>query len=360
MPKEETPEEKAPGAAAQRTKKIFVGGLAPSVDEAQLRQHFSQFGTVEDAVVMYDHENKRPRGFGFVTFAEEEAVERVFTHGNVQTIADKPIEVKAAVPRDQMPPAPRMHGSYYGPPPQQRGGPGYGGPGPHRPYGGAPPYGPGPGYPPPYGAYGRPPFNGRPPATSYGAYGPRSPGSGPGPRQPALPNPLAQAPYGGYPPSQPQQRFAPPAQAPSAQTGSPSSAGAAGAKVPQMPNAYDVYNGVNNAAMLSSLYNIAGLQLPNGLPAGAAAAAVNSKQLNTLNHQLKALNLAANFASFANQPDPTFSDDAAAYAAATQDDFAASAAEAIQGLNGLAVNPADFNSLHDAGFTTAPAPGWSS
>lgn len=26
---------------------------------------------VEDAVVMYDHENKRPRGFGFITFAGE-------------------------------------------------------------------------------------------------------------------------------------------------------------------------------------------------------------------------------------------------------------------------------------------------
>lgn len=42
-----------------------------------LRQYFEQFGSVEDAVVMYDHDNKRPRGFGFITFAEEDAVDKV-------------------------------------------------------------------------------------------------------------------------------------------------------------------------------------------------------------------------------------------------------------------------------------------
>ncbi|GIM05982.1 hypothetical protein Vretimale_10387 [Volvox reticuliferus] len=275
---------------------------------------------------MYDHENKRPRGFGFVTFAEEDAVDRVFSHGAVQTIADKPIEVKAAVPRDQMPPP-------YGPP--------------------------GPSYPPPYNNYGRP-FSGRAPANSFGGYGPRSPGPGPGSRQPPMPaGHLAAGPYGGYN----QQRFAQPSQGPGAQSGSPNSAAAAPAKVPPMPNAYDVYggqlNGVNNA-MLSSLYN--NLILPNGIPA-AAAAAVNPKQLSSLNNQLKALNLAAGFANFGGAPDASYQDDAAAaaYAAATPEDFAASAAaEAMQaGLNSLAVNP-DFNSLHDAGFTTAPAPGWSS
>ncbi|PNW80806.1 hypothetical protein CHLRE_07g330300v5 [Chlamydomonas reinhardtii] len=367
VPKEDAPEEKQQGSAPQRTKKIFVGGLAPTVDEAQLRQHFSDFGTVEDAVVMYDHENKRPRGFGFVTFAEEEAVERVFSHGAVQTIADKPIEVKSAVPRDQMPPTPRMQGSYYGQPPHRGGppGPGYG-PGPHRGpnFAGPPPYGPpGPGYPPPYGGYGRP-FNGRPP-NNYGAYGPRNPGpGGPGGRgQPPMPGPLGPGAYGGYP----QQRFPPANQGPGAQGGSGGNASAASGKVPPMPNAYDVYsgqlNGVNNAAMLSSLYNIAGLQLPNGLPAAAAAAAagVNPKQLNSLNNQLNALKLANFAANFANQPDGTYPDDEAAAYAASQQEYAATA-EAIQqaGLNGLAAVNADFNTLHDAGFTTAPAPGWSS
>eukprot|EP00200_Dunaliella_tertiolecta_P016433 CAMPEP_0202420708 /NCGR_PEP_ID=MMETSP1128-20130828/49960_1 /ASSEMBLY_ACC=CAM_ASM_000463 /TAXON_ID=3047 /ORGANISM="Dunaliella tertiolecta, Strain CCMP1320" /LENGTH=236 /DNA_ID=CAMNT_0049028703 /DNA_START=134 /DNA_END=844 /DNA_ORIENTATION=+ len=93
----------AAAAANTRTRKVFVGGLAPAVDDAALLQHFEQFGPVEDAVVMYDHDNKRPRGFGFVTFANEDSVDKVFGRGAMQSIADKQIEIKPAVPRDQMP-----------------------------------------------------------------------------------------------------------------------------------------------------------------------------------------------------------------------------------------------------------------
>jgi len=56
---------------------------------------------------MYDHDNKRPRGFGFITFAEDESVDKVFSHGAMQNIHDKQIEIKPAVPRDQMPPQAR-------------------------------------------------------------------------------------------------------------------------------------------------------------------------------------------------------------------------------------------------------------
>ena len=59
---------------------------------------------------MFDHENRRPRGFGFITFSEEEAVEAVFGRGTIQTIHDKQIEIKRAVPRDSMPPSPRTLG----------------------------------------------------------------------------------------------------------------------------------------------------------------------------------------------------------------------------------------------------------
>ncbi|KAF6265637.1 hypothetical protein COO60DRAFT_1292051 [Scenedesmus sp. NREL 46B-D3] len=107
VPKEDNPTPSQPADASQKTRKIFVGGLAPSVDEQVLRQYFEQFGQVEDAVVMYDHDNKRPRGFGFITFAEEESVDNVFSHGAMQNIHDKQIEIKPAVPRDQMPPAAR-------------------------------------------------------------------------------------------------------------------------------------------------------------------------------------------------------------------------------------------------------------
>ena len=77
VPKLEQPVKPAGPCASTRTKKIFVGGLAPSVDEKAFRCYFELYGEVEDAVVMYDHDNKRPRGFGFITFIHEEAVEQV-------------------------------------------------------------------------------------------------------------------------------------------------------------------------------------------------------------------------------------------------------------------------------------------
>lgn len=87
-----------------KNRKIFVGGLPPSVDEKALRDYFETFGKVDDAVVMYDHENKRPRGFGFITFATEDSVDAVFEKGSLHTLQEKQVEVKSAVPRDQMQP----------------------------------------------------------------------------------------------------------------------------------------------------------------------------------------------------------------------------------------------------------------
>lgn len=103
VPKEEHQAKKQSGEiTSQRSRKVFVGGLAPSVDEKAFREYFERYGAVKDAVVMYDHENKRPRGFGFVTFQDDESVAKVFNNGVMQTLHDKKIEIKHAVPRDQM------------------------------------------------------------------------------------------------------------------------------------------------------------------------------------------------------------------------------------------------------------------
>lgn len=53
------------------SKKIFVGGLAPTVTEQAFRQYFEKFGRLVDAVVMMDRNTQRSRGFGFVTFEAE-------------------------------------------------------------------------------------------------------------------------------------------------------------------------------------------------------------------------------------------------------------------------------------------------
>eukprot|EP00798_Chlamydomonas_sp_ICE-L_P003545 gene3545-13615_t len=87
---------------ALKNKKLFVGGLARAVDEAVLREHFESFGPVESAEVVLDHESKMPRGFGFVTFVSESSLKKVFEAGSMQTICDKQVEIKRALPREQV------------------------------------------------------------------------------------------------------------------------------------------------------------------------------------------------------------------------------------------------------------------
>lgn len=53
------------------SKKVFVGGLPPSVTEQDFRTYFAEFGRITDAVVMIDRDTQRSRGFGFVSFDEE-------------------------------------------------------------------------------------------------------------------------------------------------------------------------------------------------------------------------------------------------------------------------------------------------
>ncbi|XP_060209101.1 heterogeneous nuclear ribonucleoprotein 1 [Lycium barbarum] len=86
-----------------RTKKIFVGGLASTVTESDFKTYFDQFGTITDVVVMYDHNTQRPRGFGFITYDSEEAVDRAL-YKTFHDLNGKMIEVKRAVPKDRSPP----------------------------------------------------------------------------------------------------------------------------------------------------------------------------------------------------------------------------------------------------------------
>ncbi|KAE8660764.1 RNA-binding family protein isoform 2 [Hibiscus syriacus] len=58
-------------------RKIFVGGLPSTITESDFKKYFDQFGNIIDVVVMYDHNTQRPRGFGFITYDAEEAVDKV-------------------------------------------------------------------------------------------------------------------------------------------------------------------------------------------------------------------------------------------------------------------------------------------
>lgn len=85
-----------------RTKKIFVGGLSGEAGDDALRDHFSQFGTVVDVLLMVNRDTRRSRGFGFVSFDSEAAVEAAITNAP-HIIAGKPVECRRALPKRSRP-----------------------------------------------------------------------------------------------------------------------------------------------------------------------------------------------------------------------------------------------------------------
>lgn len=78
--------------------KVFVGGLAWATSDASLRERFSEFGSVTDAVVIKDRETGRSRGFGFVTFETEEGANRSIDALNEQDFEGRQIRVTIAKP----------------------------------------------------------------------------------------------------------------------------------------------------------------------------------------------------------------------------------------------------------------------
>lgn len=54
------------------SKTIFIGGLAWAIESGDLERIFSEHATVVSAKVIFDREENRSKGFGFVEFEDED------------------------------------------------------------------------------------------------------------------------------------------------------------------------------------------------------------------------------------------------------------------------------------------------
>ena len=94
------PKRAIPRDEQEKTSKIFVGGVSQETTDQEFKDYFAQFGRVVDATLMMDKDTGRPRGFGFVTFENEDGVEACLKTS--LEIHGKPIEVKKAQPRGNL------------------------------------------------------------------------------------------------------------------------------------------------------------------------------------------------------------------------------------------------------------------
>lgn len=103
-PKHATPKNRP---KTTKTKKIFVGGVSQDTSVDEVKAYFSQFGKVEEAVMLMDQQTKRHRGFGFVSLADEDVVDRI-CEIHFHTIKNKKVECKKAQPKETVTPATQL------------------------------------------------------------------------------------------------------------------------------------------------------------------------------------------------------------------------------------------------------------
>ena len=77
-------------------KKLFVGSLSWNTDDDGLRAAFEPHGEITEATVVTDRDTGRSRGFGFVTFADDESADKAIAALNQTELDGRTIKVDAA------------------------------------------------------------------------------------------------------------------------------------------------------------------------------------------------------------------------------------------------------------------------
>ncbi|KAI1982661.1 hypothetical protein LOZ53_006230 [Ophidiomyces ophidiicola] len=79
--------------------KLFVGGLAWHTTDDTLREGFSKYGNIEEAIVVKDRDTNRSRGFGFVRFSNESEADAAMNAMSNQEFDGRIIRVDKAADR---------------------------------------------------------------------------------------------------------------------------------------------------------------------------------------------------------------------------------------------------------------------
>jgi len=82
---------------------IYIGNLAYSVTEDDLRDAFSEYGQVESASIINDKFSGRSKGFGFVDMPNDSEAREAIESLNDKDLSGRTIKVNEAKPREERP-----------------------------------------------------------------------------------------------------------------------------------------------------------------------------------------------------------------------------------------------------------------
>jgi RNA recognition motif-containing protein len=79
--------------------RIYVGNLAKSTTEAEIRALFAQEGEVTAAELVMDRDTGQSKGFAFVTMTSQEIADKAIAKYNGFSLAGNALKVNVAKPR---------------------------------------------------------------------------------------------------------------------------------------------------------------------------------------------------------------------------------------------------------------------
>lgn len=80
---------------------IFVGSLPFSIDEADLRESFEAYGTVDSVKIITDKFTGRSKGFGFVEMPNDDDAQKAIDELNGATVQGRAIVVNKSEPKPE-------------------------------------------------------------------------------------------------------------------------------------------------------------------------------------------------------------------------------------------------------------------
>jgi RNA recognition motif-containing protein len=79
--------------------RLYVGNLAKSTTEDELRTLFAQAGTVTAVDLIKDRDSHQSKGFAFVTMTDQAEADKAISMFNAYSLAERELKVNVAKPR---------------------------------------------------------------------------------------------------------------------------------------------------------------------------------------------------------------------------------------------------------------------